>query len=108
MFGARLSISPARGQLLDADLVSSLQVDVPGGTRRQLQHAVCAPLEQHDAVPRRQLAIDLPHALLRVEEYGVDGEVHEHHVDAVARDEPHATPWIQMGAKHEAEPPAEH
>src|SRR4030088_2569635 len=58
--------------LLDDDLVAPLQVDVCRGAGRQLEHAVRAPHEPHDAVPTRQLAVDLLHPFLAVQEYGVD------------------------------------
>src|SRR3989442_6602029 len=89
-------------RLSDEDLVAALKVDCGRGVRRQLEHAVRSPFERHDAPPGRQLAIYLPHAFPRVEKYGVDWKVHEHHVDPVARDDPHASSWIEALAKHQS------
>src|SRR4029077_13010960 len=76
----------------DHDLVTAIEVDVLGGAGGQLQDAVGAPHEPHHPPPLRQVAIDLSHALAAVEEDSVDGESHEHHVDAVAGTHPQAPP----------------
>src|SRR5690242_2959966 len=89
-------------------MVAPLQVDAGGRSRRKLEHAARAYLPPHDSVPPRQVAIDLLHALAAVEEDGVDGKVHEHHVDAAARVDPHAAAGGQIAAEHQPKSTAEH
>jgi len=83
-------------------LIAALEVDAGGRAGGQLEDAVSAPHKPDDSPPLWQPPIDLSHALRAVEEYRIDGEPHEHHVDAVARTQPETAAGLERAAEHQA------
>src|SRR5216684_2803742 len=93
----------------DEDLVALLETQLRCRTGRQLDHAASPPNEPHHAIPGWELREDLLHALLLIEEHGVDREAHEQHMDAaaLARVDPHPASGSQRSTKHEADAAAD-
>src|SRR2546423_13582828 len=61
-------------------LVAGLDGVAPDGADRQLGDLVRTPDEGHEANPRQQVLVGLQYDALLVDEDGVDGKAHEHHV----------------------------
>ena len=63
---------------------------------------------QWDQAPWSKSRVDAENPHRPVHEYGIDGERHEKHVNAVARRNPHPQPRFQGAPKHETNSPTEH
>ena len=99
--------SATSAAVLDQDKVAdrrTRRVDRAGG---ELQHALRAADQRHEAAPGRQGAVDRQHGPRTVgggagDEHGVDREAHEHHVDAVRVGQPQARAGREGAPAHQA------
>src|ERR1035437_407778 len=94
---------PLISALADGYLVTALEVEGRGRSRWKLQHTVRPPHEPHHTPPRRHVRIDLFDPFLVIEEHGIDRELHEQHVDPIARVDPHSVARLQAASEHQSD-----